>query len=199
MNRECCFGCGFTGTARAVRAHICRRHPLLTGAKRVGRPQRHVCDLCGLHHDHIAGPGRALRRRYLVRRHTATVVGAVPPGERALLAALNLPPGVKRISRIEFAYENCRGPFRGVPDDQGRRDCAICGRWHDDGSQYQPVATYEERTPTGAKSWIVLRGPGGKESRMRFELDAGKGGDPTVSGKPVAVTDAADRAGQPRG
>lgn len=84
-------------------AHAFGKARGLVGRQMDGTSHKDVCRLCGLHHDDIAGPGRALRRKYLVRPHTALAMGAVPVGARRLLASLKLPPGVKRITKVELS------------------------------------------------------------------------------------------------
>lgn len=138
MDQGCCF-CAYTGTTRAVKAHIASAHAHLRPPNTFGRPKGVPCPLCGFVHDDIARPGWAIRRKRFERgKVVAATAGVLPGGHFQTIGTFAIPPGARRIARIELRVSPCRGPFLGREDRDWRRFCLTCKRPHFDAQRLIP-------------------------------------------------------------
>ncbi len=145
MTRRCCF-CVYEGPERAVLTHISVAHPDIRPPKSFGRPKGNPCPLCRFEHDEVARPGWAVRRKKFERgKVVAVVAGVVPGGQRQTMGTFVVPRGVSKIARIEFRISQCRGPFIGRGDADGRRFCRSCNRPH-----------FDARKPPPGKCWFMM-------------------------------------------
>ncbi len=130
---KCCF-CSYVSSARGIQTHIAKAHGSLSPPRMWGRPKGPVCELCGwIHNDTDETPreGWANRRKRFERGKVVAVMGTVPHGQGFVrLGEVTVPKGAKAITKIGFSFQPCRGPFSGPGDEQGRRYCKSCGRYH---------------------------------------------------------------------
>ena len=155
MSETCCI-CPFSGTERAVRAHLAKVHPNLIAPAVAGRAAGPTCHLCGYVHDPIDRPGWATRRRTYSRGKIAKLAAAMDSRKGSLrLGEVRVPKGVTHVSGVSVLWEPCIGPYVGAPDDQGRRFCQKDGRYH----HLVPKPgerIYYTLTPTGAPDGEVV-------------------------------------------
>ncbi len=166
MTRQCCY-CAYVGPEQAVRTHLALAHPDLRPPRSFGRPKGNPCSLCGFEHDEIARPGWAFRRKKFVRGKVMAAAGGVlPDGHLQTIGTFVVPPGVRKIARVEVRVSMCRGPFVGRGDPDGRRFCTSCSRPH-----------FDARKPRPPKCWFMIT----REGRtIQCDLPPGHAGDHQV-------------------
>jgi hypothetical protein len=80
------------------------------------------------------------------------------------MGTVPVPKNVTRISEVTVIWEPCKGPYKGIPDDQGRRYCQKDGRYH----HLVPKP--------GERIYYTLSGAGMKNGDTVFPIIFGEGG-----------------------
>ena len=134
MELERCCYCDYRSTQLGVRAHIIKAHPALAPPNAWGASKGPPCHLCGWVHtaaDETTREGWARYRKRFQRGKIAAVQAQLPgPNRMYTLGSIIVPPNVTRIRKIVLSIEHCRGPFKGLPDSEGRRYCMKDRRYH---------------------------------------------------------------------